>query len=96
MEPPLKAGINNRKNLLNSDIFSTCPHNIMNFSPLAAEKPEIGLPVWGTPAIFNGFRVNWLRYCTDVAQRKSTKLCTMFGCLLPWYTRYTFSGALAP
>jgi len=25
-----------------------------NFGPLAA---EIGLPVWGTPANFNGFRV---------------------------------------
>jgi len=25
----------------------------VNFSPLAA---EIGLPVWGTPANFNGFR----------------------------------------
>ena len=30
-----------------------CPHNIVNFGPLAA---EIGLPVWGTPANFNGFR----------------------------------------
>ena len=27
---------------------------IVNFGPLAA---EIGLPVWGTPANFNGFRV---------------------------------------
>jgi len=26
----------------------------MNFGPLAA---EIGLPVWGTPANFNGYRV---------------------------------------
>jgi len=32
---------------------SGCPHNIVNFSSLAA---EIGLPVWGTPANFNGFR----------------------------------------
>ena len=31
-----------------------CHHNIVNFGPLAA---EIGLPVWGTPADFNGFRV---------------------------------------
>jgi len=29
-------------------------HNMVNFGPLAA---EIGLPVWGTPANFNGFRV---------------------------------------
>jgi len=32
---------------------STCPHNIVNFGPLAA---EISLPVWGTQANFNGFR----------------------------------------
>jgi len=29
-------------------------HNMVNFGPLAA---EIGLPVWGTLANFNGFRV---------------------------------------
>jgi len=34
----------------------------------------------------------WLRYCTDVAERRSTKLCTTFGRLLGWYT----IGALAP
>ena len=39
------------KKLLNSNISSICP---MNFGPLAA---EIGLPVWVTPANFNGFRV---------------------------------------
>jgi len=33
---------------------SRCPHNMVNFGPLAA---EISLPVWGTPANFNGFRV---------------------------------------
>jgi len=32
----------------------------------------------------------------SVAQQKPTKLCTVFGCLLCWYTTYTFSGALAP
>jgi len=32
----------------------------------------------------------WLRYCTDVAQRRSTKLCTIFGRFLGWYTIYTF------
>ena len=42
-----------RKNLLNSNI-STCPHNMVNFSPLRA---DISLPVWGTPANFNRFRI---------------------------------------
>jgi len=42
------------KNLLNNNIFSTCPHNIANFGPLTA---EICWQVWGTQANFNGFRV---------------------------------------
>ena len=43
-----------KKNLLNSNTSSTYPDNMVNFGPLAA---EIGLPVWGTAANFNGFRV---------------------------------------
>ena len=50
-----KACIDNRKkNLLNSNVSPTCPHNMMNFGPLAAEIVSL---VWGTPANFNGFRV---------------------------------------
>jgi len=45
---------NRKKNLLNSNISSTRPHNMANFGPLTA---EIDLPVWDTPANFNGFRV---------------------------------------
>jgi len=43
-----------KKNLLSSNISSTCPHNMVNFGLLAA---EIVSGVWGTPATFNGFRV---------------------------------------
>jgi len=42
-----------RKKLLSSNTSSTCPYNMVNFGPLAA---EIVLLVWGTPANFNGFR----------------------------------------
>jgi len=42
------------KNYLSSNIFSRCPHSMVNFGPLAA---EIGPVVWGIPANFNGFRV---------------------------------------
>jgi len=49
-----KACTDNRKKLINSNTSSTCPDNMVNFGPLAA---EIALPVWGTPANFNGFRV---------------------------------------
>ena len=43
-----------KKNLLSSNMSSTCPHNMANFGPIVA---EIGLPVWGTPANLNGFLV---------------------------------------
>jgi len=42
------------KNLLNTDISSTCPHNMVNFGLLMA---EICWRVWGTPANFNGFHL---------------------------------------
>jgi len=42
------------KNLLSSNISSTCPHNMVNFGPLAAEIVSL---VWGTPPNFNGFGV---------------------------------------
>ena len=43
-----------KKNLLSSNISSTCPHNMVNFDLLAAEIVSL---VWGTPSNFNGFRV---------------------------------------
>jgi len=46
--------------------------------------------IWAT-----GFAY-WLRHCTDVAQRWSTKLSTMFGRLLGWYTISTLWGLLLP
>jgi len=50
-----KAFIDNRKkNFLRSNISSTCPDNMINFSPLAA---EICWRAWGIPANFNRFRV---------------------------------------
>ena len=70
------------KNLLNSNISSTCPHNMVNFGPRTA---EIGSGVWGTQQISTGF-ASWLRYCSDVAHRRPTKLCMMFGHLLGCYT----------
>ena len=40
------------KNVLNSNVSPTCPHNMVNFDPQAAEHRW---RVWGTPAHFNGF-----------------------------------------
>jgi len=57
-----KACIDNqKKNLLSCNIFSTCPHNMVN-GPLAAEIVSL---VWSTPANFNGTGfASWQRYCT--------------------------------
>jgi len=49
-----KARTDNGKNLLNSNISSICPHNMVNLGALA---PETASLVWGTIANFNGFRV---------------------------------------
>jgi len=46
-----KTCADNRKKKQN---LSLCPHNMVNFSPLAA---QIGWRVWGTTAKFNGFRL---------------------------------------
>jgi len=43
-----------KKNLLSSNVSSTCRHNMVNFGPLGAEIVSL---VWGTPGNFNGFRV---------------------------------------
>ena len=81
-----------KKNLLNSNISSIRLNNMVNFGPLTA---VIGWWVWAPKQISTGF-ASCLRYCTDVAQRRSHKLCTLFGRLLGWHTIYTLSGALAP
>jgi len=52
-DPPPKRGTIG-KNLLNSNISSTCPHNMVNFGLLAAEIISL---VCGNPANFNRFRV---------------------------------------
>jgi len=42
------------KRLLNSNMSYRCPHNMVNFGPLAAEIDPV---FWGTPANFNWYRV---------------------------------------
>jgi len=77
------------KNLLSSNISSTCPHNMVNFSLLAA---EIILLVWGTPANFNGFRV----LASLLQRRRSTEANQTFHNVWPLPGladyMYTFGG----
>jgi len=48
------------KNLLSSNMSSTCPHNMVNFGPLAADIDPV---VWGTVQISTSF-ASGHRYCT--------------------------------
>jgi len=80
------------KKLVNSNIFPMCSHNMVNFVPLAAETGSL---VWAPQQISTGF-ASWLRYCSDVAQRKPTNLGTMFGRLLGWYTIIIHFGSSCP
>ena len=58
------------ENLLNSNIFSTCPHNMVNFGPLGAEISSV---VWAPKWISMGF-ASWLHYCSDGAHQRPTRL----------------------
>jgi len=80
------------KKLINGNISFICPHSMLNFDPLTANSCW---RVCGTRQISTGF-ATWQHYCTNVAQWTSTQLCRMFGCLLGWYTTYTFLGLLPP
>jgi len=83
-----KACIDNRKNLLNSNM--SC--NMANFGPLWLRSVR----EFGTLQQISACFVTWLRYGSDVTHRRPTKLCTMFGRLLGWYRIYSFLGTLAP
>jgi len=66
-------------------------YNMVNFGAL---RSDICWRVWAPQQISTGF-ASWLCYCSDVVHRRPTKICTMFGRLLGWYTIYTFSGNFA-
>jgi len=75
-----KAHIDNRKKLLNSNIFSTCPHIMADFGLLAA---KICWRVWDTPSKFQ--RVS--RLDSLLQRRRSPEVkqtCPMFGSLAVW------------
>jgi len=62
-------------------------------------RPSNGWDRFGSfehPSKFSTRFASWLRYCTDLAQWRSTKLCRMFGRLLGWYAIYTFWRLLFP
>jgi len=84
-----KERVDNGKNLLSSNMSSTCSHNMVNFGPLAA---EIGPVVWGTSANFNGFHV----LAALLQRRRSTEANqTLHGVWpFPALVHYIFRGFL--
>ena len=86
------AHIDNRKNLLSSIISSTRPHNMVKFGRLAAEIVSL---VWASQLIWTPF-ASWLRYCSDVAQRKPTKLCGVEHRAPPIFCRATIRLGIGP
>jgi len=69
-----EAHIDNQKeNMLSSNISSTCPHNMVNFGPLAAEIDPV---VWGTPANSTGF-ASWQSYCTASSSGRQPKFAAL-------------------
>ena len=52
----------NRKKVLSSNIFSRCPHNIVNFGLLTA---EIG-PVVSAPQLISTGFASWQHYCMSL------------------------------
>ena len=80
------------KNLLSSNIFSTCPHNMVNFGPLTA---EIVSGVWGTPTNFNGFCI--LAALLHVIQQWAlAKLCGVEQRAPPVFGRATIRLGIGP
>jgi len=81
------------KNALNSNISCRCSHIMANVGPLRA---GVSLPVWGTPANFNRFRV----LASLLQRRRSTKANQTLHNLWssPWLVHYiyTFQGLLPP
>jgi len=77
--------------LLNSNIFSRCPHNMAKFGPLTA---EICWRVWGTTANFNRFRVlaSLLQRCRSPEANQT--LYHLWPS--PGLVRYTFWELLPP
>jgi len=81
-----KARIDNRKkNLLSSNISSTCPHNMVKFGSLAAEIVTL---VGDTPGNFNGFSV--------LAALASAKLCGVEQRAPPIFGRAAITLGIGP
>jgi len=79
------------KNLLSSNMSSTCPHNIENFGPLAAEIDPV---VWGPLQISTGF-ASWQCYCTASSSGRQPN-CGVEQRAPPMFGRATITLGIGP
>jgi len=77
--------------MLNSNVLPTCPHNRVNFGPLAA---EICRRVWGTPANFNVRILAALLHDTRVVA--SAKVCGVEQRATPTFGRAAITLGIGP
>jgi len=61
------------KNLLSSNISSTCPYNMVNLGPLVAEILSL---VWETQLISTGL-ASWQRYCTASSSGRQSNFAAL-------------------
>ena len=79
------------KKLVEQQYVLQMSHNMVHFGPLVA---EVGLPVWGTQANFNGFRV--LAVLLHGSQAVSIKLCSVEQRAPPMFGRVTITLGIGP
>jgi len=87
-----KARIDNQKKLLDSNISPTCPHNMVNFGPLAAELVRL----FGAPKQIWMRFASWRRYCTAFEQWAPAKLCGVEQRAPPIFGRAAITLGLGP
>jgi len=80
------------KNVLNSNTSPTCPHNMVNFGPLATEIRSL---VWGTLGISTAL-ASWQRYCTVLQQWAAAKLYGVEERAPPIFGRATITLGIGP
>jgi len=78
--------------LLSSNISSICPHNIVNFGPLAAEIVSL---VWGTLQISTGL-ASWQRYCTAHSSSGRQTSCGVEQRAPPIFARAAITLGIGP
>ena len=81
-----KAHIDNRKKVKQQYLL----HMSSQYGELRPTNGSDRLASLGHPQQISTSFAFWLRHCTNVAQRRSTKLCMVFGRFLGWYIIYTF------